>query len=166
MNEAAAKARGDILVFLHADVIPPSTFIKDISDTINEGFSYGYFSYKFEPSSFMLNINALFTHNNGLFAGGGDQIHFMTRELFLQMGGYDESYCIMEDFDFTRRVKKSGKPIKLIKNPAVVSSRKYKNNSWLKVNLLNLIAYFMFKMNFSPKKIRKLYYGQLTTNDS
>ncbi len=166
MNEAVAKSRGSILMFLHADVRPPFTFVRDISDAVAQGYTFGFFSYRFSPSSFMLAINASFTRKNGLFAGGGDQIQFMIRDLFEQMGGYDENFCIMEDFDFVRRFRKSGKPLIVIKNPAVVSSRKYKNNSWLKVNMLNLTAFIMFWLRIAPHKIRDIYYGQMMSKDS
>ena len=164
MNEAAAKARGDILVFLHADVTPPDTFVRDIAETIKEGYAFGFFSYRFEPSSFMLDINASFTLKDGIFAGGGDQIHFMTRNLYAQMGGYDESFCIMEDFDFTRRIRKKGILLKVISHPATVSSRKYKNNSWLKVNFLNLLVFIMFRLRIHPQKIKDLCYSHLKTS--
>jgi len=35
MNEGAKIATGDILMFLHADVLPPSTFVKDIKQAVS-----------------------------------------------------------------------------------------------------------------------------------
>lgn len=161
LNEGANLAKGQILVFLHADVKPPISFLKEIRAEINNGHEFGFFAYRFEPSSFMLDFNASFTKKDGIFAGGGDQIHFMTRSLFEKMGGYDISFSIMEDFDFVRRIRKAQIPIKVIPSTAIVSSRKYKHNSWLRVNLMNLLAFLLFKMKFSPDKIKRLYYGML-----
>jgi glycosyltransferase involved in cell wall biosynthesis len=158
MNLGAKKATGDILVFLHADVKPPVSFAEDIRDSISKGNDFGFFAYQFVPSSFMLDINAGFTGRKGLFAGGGDQIHFMTRSLFMDMGGYVEKYTIMEDFDFMRRFKKLQKPYKIIQTPALVSSRKYLQNSWLRVNAANLLAFVLFLLNTNPPLIKKWYY--------
>jgi hypothetical protein len=157
MNEAARMTKGEILVFLHADATPPTTFIRDISAALHNGKVFGFFSYKFYPSSFLLSINAWFTNWDGFFAGGGDQIHFMTRKLFDEMRGYDEKFSIMEDFEFVQRVKQAKKPIAIIQNKATVSSRKYYNNSWLKVNVLNLVAFSMFKWKVSPLTIKQFY---------
>ena len=163
MNEGAKKAQGSILVFLHADVRPPITMIEDIRNGVENGYPFGFFSYRFEPSSFMLDFNASFTKRDGIFAGGGDQIHFMAREIFDKMNGYDTSFSIMEDFDFVRRYRKIGLPLKVITKDAVVSSRKYSKNSWLKVNILNLIAFIMFNLGFNSDTIKKMYYSNLTS---
>ncbi len=158
MNEAIKCAKGNIFCFLHADVFPPTTFIQDIKGTLTAEKQFGFFAYQFDPSTTLLNINARFTGKDGVFAGGGDQIHFMTRSLYTEMKGYDEQYCIMEDFDFVRRLRKSNKPISIIQNKATVSSRKYIQNSYLKVNLLNLMAFTMFSWKTNPMFIRRLYY--------
>lgn len=158
MNEGAKLANGDVYCFLHADVLPPPTFIQDIKDALKDEKQFGFFAYKFHPTTKLLNINAKFTTKDGIFAGGGDQIHFMTASLFKEMNGYDTQYCIMEDFDFVRRLRSTNTPIKIVQNRATVSSRKYTNNSYLKVNLLNLMAFLMFTWRSNPASIRKLYY--------
>lgn len=158
MNLGAKMATGDILVFLHADVKPPVSFAEDIRDSILKGNEFGFFAYQFVPSSFMLDINAGFTGHKGVFAGGGDQIHYMTSALFIAMGGYDEKYTIMEDFDFMRRLKKLNKPYDIIQQKATVSSRKYLQNSWLRVNTANLMAFILFLLQTKPDLIKKWYY--------
>ena len=158
MNEGTRIAKGDIYCFLHADVIPPNTFIQDIKEALTHSQQFGFFAYKFHPTTTLLNINAKFTTKDGLFAGGGDQVHFMTAALFKEMNGYNTQYCIMEDFDFVRRLRKAKKEITIIQNRATVSSRKYINNSYLKVNLLNLLAFIMFTFRSNPATIKSLYY--------
>ncbi|MBK8517345.1 MAG: glycosyltransferase family 2 protein [Saprospiraceae bacterium] len=157
MNEGAALAGGDILVFLHADVIPPDSFIQDIMKAIRDGYVFGFFSYRFEPSIFMLKVNESFTQRAGWLAGGGDQIQFMTRTMYDQLNGYNEDFCVMEDFELIRRVRKLNLPYKIIQNPATVSARKYHQNSWLKVNLVNLAAFILFKFSIKPITIKSFY---------
>jgi rSAM/selenodomain-associated transferase 2 len=158
MNEGAMLATGSIFCFLHADVLPPQTFVQDIKDALTDEKQFGFFAYNFQPTSTLLNINSKFTARDGIFAGGGDQIHFMTASLFKEMNGYDSRFCIMEDFDFVRRLRNTNKPIEIVQNRATVSSRKYTNNSYLKVNLLNLLAFLMFTWRSNPVFIRRLYY--------
>jgi glycosyltransferase involved in cell wall biosynthesis len=157
MNDGAKIARGDILVFLHADVRPPVNFINDICNTIHEGYEFGFFAYKFNPSSWILNVNSSFTHKKGIFSGGGDQIHFFSKKRFFELGGYRENFVIMEDFDMMRRVKSLKIPYTILKSQAIVSSRKYVKNSWLRVNLANLIAFSQFVLGVNPEKIRTTY---------
>ncbi|MBK9733632.1 MAG: glycosyltransferase [Saprospiraceae bacterium] len=157
MNEAAHLAKGEILCFLHADVLPPDSFYNLIIDKISKGYCFGFFAYKFEPTSFFLKINAHFTTKDGIFSGGGDQIQFMTKSLYTTLNGYDPTFTIMEDFDFIRRFRKLNKPLVIIKHKAIVSSRKYKCNSWLRVNISNLVVFAMFLLRCKPDRIRKIY---------
>ena len=137
MNFAANKAKGEVLLFLHADVQPPKDFYKKIETAVKEGFKFGFFAYQFDKTTTLLNFNSKFTTKDGLFAGGGDQCHFFTKELFYNLNGYNEDFCIMEDFEMIDRIRKEKIPFKIIQSKAIVSSRKYENNSWLKVNIIN-----------------------------
>jgi glycosyltransferase involved in cell wall biosynthesis len=160
LNEGAQhqKMEAEILVFLHADVRPPVGFLKAIMKVVDEGkYKMGYFSYRFDVDKVMMRFNARFTRRKGLFSGGGDQMHFMTRACYELLGGYDERYSIMEDFDLMQRIKKQNIPYTIIDEPATVSSRKYKNNSWLKVNFYNLVAFSMFLLKMSPDRIKRFY---------
>lgn len=163
MNVGAASAKGDIFVFLHADVIPPKGFISLITCALNNHYEAGFFSYQFDKNNFFLKINAAFTKRDGLFAGGGDQCLFMTREIFFDLNGFDEKYVIMEDFDFTRRLRKKGIKYQIIKNDLIVSARKYEKNSYLKVNIVNLFVFVLFTIRMSPQRIKSIY-GKLLQN--
>jgi len=165
MNEGAAAGSGDVLLFLHADVRPPENFEHSIQQELNKGIRAGFFAYKFDQSSFLLKINEFSTRFNGLFAGGGDQCQFFTRELFNACNGYRDDFEIMEDFDMTRRLRKGNEQFAIIKDPATVSSRKYKNNSYFKVNLINLITFLKFRNNVSPKELKAFYKKSLNQYD-
>ncbi|MBM1107647.1 TIGR04283 family arsenosugar biosynthesis glycosyltransferase [Aurantibacter crassamenti] len=157
MNKAAELSKGDVLVFLHADVIPPTSFLNDIRTTLNDGYEAGFFSYRFDNESFLLKINASFTAKESIFTGGGDQCLFIKKTVFNSLGGFDESQVVMEDFEFFERMKKSEVRFKIIKNDLIVSSRKYQCNSYLRVNLSNLLLVTLFKLGYSAKKLKSLH---------
>jgi glycosyltransferase involved in cell wall biosynthesis len=157
MNEGAYATNASNLFFLHADVLPPVDFYEQITITLESGIEVGLFSYRFDSSNILLKINSLCTQFDGLFTGGGDQGQFMTRQIFERLGGYNEEWNIMEDFELWDRIKEAGISYELIRSKATVSARKYKSNSYLRVNLANLIVFLKYKWTKSPKGIKELY---------
>lgn len=161
MNFGALKAKGDILMFLHCDVQLPDDFYKQVSSAIKEGHKMGFFAYRFDSSTFMLNVNSYFTKNDSLFAGAGDQCQFFEAKTFKKLGGFNENYSIMEDFEIMDRVRQQKIPFKIVQSRAVVSARKYDNSTWLKVNLINGYVFLLYKLGVKPIKLRKIYKGFL-----
>jgi len=157
MNLGAQATNSEYLLFLHADVTPPKDFEKIILDTLSQTYEAGLFSYKLQPSSFMLKINSWFTQWDTRFTGGGDQCLFINRKAFEILGGYSEDMMIMEDFDLFRRLKSTNLPYKLIKKPALVSSRKYNKNSWLNVNYINLRMMQKFRKGCDQGELNRYY---------
>lgn len=157
MNAGAAAAKGAVLVFLHADVWPPQGFFEDILQTIASGYDAGFFSYRFDKDNFFLNINASFTKKDGIFTGGGDQCLFIKKAVFDDLQGFDEAQILMEDFEFFRRMKSQKVSYKIIENDLIVSARKYDSNSYLRINLTNLLLVVLFKMGFAPQKLKALH---------
>lgn len=156
MNLGASQARGDVLYFVHADTCPPATFATDIEQSLNAGYIMGCYRYRFNSSSFLLKINAFFNRYHWLWCQGGDKTFYIRREVFLQLGGYDEYYTIMEEYDFLRRAM----PIyalHIIPKYAVVSARKYKQNGWLRVQCANAYVFRLFRKGASPEQIKSAY---------
>lgn len=161
MNFGAAQSKGDVFVFLHADVKLPDDFYERITEAIENGNKFGFFAYKFDRSSFMLNMNSYFTKTDGMFAGAGDQCQFITKKAFYDLGQFDESYCIMEDFKLMDEVRKHKLPYTIIQSRAIASARKYDKGSWLKVNLINGYVFLLYKLGTQPIKLRRIYKGLL-----
>ena len=157
LNEGAGLTQGKIILFLHADVLPPSNLYEEITTAIEEQYDAGFFAYVFDSPKWILKVNAFFTRFDGFFAGGGDQCQFVKRSVFQNLGGYEEKLTIMEDFQFYDRLKKANIPYKLIKTPAKVSARKYEHNTYLKVNLANLLVFIGYKLHLPPTKLKQSY---------
>lgn len=156
MNLGASQASGDILYFVHADTRVLPSFFTDITTALDSGVPSGCYAYSFDSDSWLLKVNSWFTQFNGLLSGGGDQTLFVKREVFEALGGFDKSYCIMEDFDIVRRLKKKY-PFKVIPKKITVSARKYESNSWIRVQLVNLLMVVLFHLRISPIRLKRLY---------
>jgi len=156
MNAGARFASGGILYFVHADSKPPKTFQKDIRNCIRRGHESGCYRFSFNSDHPILRLNSYFTRFDRLMCRGGDQTLFITRTFFESLKGFREDYKIMEDFEFIRRVQSSGS-FKIIPKDAVVSARKYHDNSYLKVNVVNLIVFMMFFWGASQKTMLHAY---------
>lgn len=161
MNYAAQQTSSELLYFVHADTLPPPSFVDDIHAALEDGHSLGYFSYRFTSDRWLLKINSYFTRYDGLFAGGGDQTLFIQRSLFDQLHGFDESLKLMEDFDLVNRASQLGFKPCLIPKDALVSARKYDNNSWLRVNLVNLWVFGLFHLGVSQEYLCRFYRARL-----
>ena len=157
MNEASKIAKGEVLAFLHADVLPPTGFICDIQQSLQNNFDAGFFSYRFDKDKWFLRVNSSFTAKDGFFTGGGDQCLFIKKNTFEQLGAFNEEQAIMEDFEFFGRMKKQNIPYTIINNDLVVSARKYESNSYLRVNLSNLLLVLLFKMGYPSDKLKSLH---------
>ena len=156
MNLGASHANGDILHFIHADVLPPETFLDDVIDAVSDGVDFGCFSYQFDHPSRLLQFNASFTSKDSSFIGGGDQTLFIKREVFDALGGFNNDHVIMEDYELYWKAKKQYKH-RIITNDALVSARKYSKNSYLRVQFANLVAFNGYKLGVSQKRLRNWY---------
>ncbi len=87
---------------------------------------------------------------------GGDQTLFISKYDFNEIGGFNSEYCIMEDYEFIIKAKKNYL-FKVIQADAVVSDRKYKENSYLRVNFANLLVFSLFRWGASQESMLKAY---------
>jgi len=103
MNAGAAKATGDILLFLHADTQLPDNFVERVRTTLDQdGVSAGAFSLGIDSAAGGLRIieNVANWRSRVFQMPYGDQALFVHRKIFEEVGGYPD-YPIMEDFEWT-----------------------------------------------------------------
>lgn len=98
MNLGAKHASGNILYFLHADSFPPKNFDQLIINEVEKGNSAGCFRLQFKSNHWWLRLASWFTKFNWKACRGGDQSQFITKTLFNEIGGYDETFTIYEDY--------------------------------------------------------------------
>lgn len=143
MNAGYRHSSGSLLYFVHADSFPPQTYLDDLFAAVAEGYKAGCYRFRFDSDRFLLKINSWFTRFDRLMCRGGDQTLFITHSFFEKLGGFQEDFLIMEDYDLIRKIQQET-PFKIIPKEVVVSARKYDKNPYLKVNFANLVVFMMY----------------------
>ncbi len=114
MNAGAALAGGDVLVFLHADTTLHADGIAAMRAGLQRGdHAWGRFDVRIDTRSPLLMLIAAAMNLRSRWTGiaTGDQAMFVLREAFEAAGGFP-SQPLMEDIEFSRRLKRSaGAPL-------------------------------------------------------
>ncbi len=160
MNHGYENSTGDILYFVHADTLPPLSFVEDIRAALAEGYPLGCYRFEFDSPRKILKINAYFTRFDKMWCRGGDQTLYVTRTLFKELKGYCSKHYIMEEYDFIARARKQH-PFKIMAKAVLVSARKYEDNGYLKVQFANLIVFNMYRLGFSQEQMVNFYRSML-----
>ena len=163
MNYGAAHATGDILYFVHADVGIHPQYVATLQAAVGQGHAAGCYRFRFDSPHPLLRINSFGTRFEGLMSRGGDQTLFITRPLFAQLGGFNERFVVMEDFEIIQRIRRVASFL-IVPQDVVVSARKYENNSWLCVQVANLTAFLLYFLKVSPGRIARTYKAMLNTH--
>lgn len=97
MNLGSKHAKGDILYFLHADSFPPQNYDQLIIDEVTKQNLAGCFRLQFDNNHWWLRLASWLTQFKWRACRGGDQSQFITKTLFEDIGGFNETYTIYED---------------------------------------------------------------------
>ncbi|MEI8032943.1 MAG: TIGR04283 family arsenosugar biosynthesis glycosyltransferase [Chlorobiaceae bacterium] len=156
MNTGARKATGDILYFLHADTIPPETFIEDIRSAAESGKKAGCFRMAFDDDHPLMSLFGWFTQFPLPVCRGGDQSLFIERALFDEIGGYDERQLIMEDYDIVRRIEERH-TVHILLPEVKTSSRKYQKNGIIRLQMIFGTLHLMHALGYNQEDIIRCY---------
>jgi rSAM/selenodomain-associated transferase 2 len=156
MNHGASIAKGSILYFLHADTLPAKDFTIDIINAAHNGFEAGCFMLSFDYAHWFLKANTWFTRFDVNAIRFGDQSLFITKEKFIQSGGFCEKHIVMEDLEIIKRIRKICR-FKVIRKPVITSARKYLENGIYKTQGIFFIIYFMYRLGYSQQTLVSTY---------
>ncbi|MGB2924689.1 MAG: TIGR04283 family arsenosugar biosynthesis glycosyltransferase [Limnothrix sp.] len=167
MNEGAAIATRETLLFLHGDTQLPATFLADIEQTLQrDQVIAGAFPLRIADDNPQLRwIERLVQWRSQFFSlPYGDQCIFLKTKDFRQFGGY-RPLPIMEDYELMQRLKQYGK-IALAEHPVTTSSRRWQKLGIWRTTWINQLMILGYHLRIDPDKLRTWYRHQATMQPS
>ncbi|MEX0960450.1 MAG: TIGR04283 family arsenosugar biosynthesis glycosyltransferase [Burkholderiales bacterium] len=159
MNAGAAQARGDVLLFLHADVLLPADADRLILASMRETRRrWGRFDVRLSGSHPLLRAVAFLMNLRSRLTGiaTGDQCLFVERALFDRLGGFAR-IPLMEDIELSARLKRCSRPA-CLRERVVASSRRWEAQGMLGTILMMWRLRLAFYFGASPDRLARIYY--------
>jgi rSAM/selenodomain-associated transferase 2 len=164
MNLGAAASSGDVLLFHHCDTALDDTHLEAIQSALADpSVVGGAFFRKFDgrhPGLMWLESVARFLtrHGGTLY---GDQSIFVRRGIFEKLGGFAE-IPLMEDVEFSRRLRRAGK-IAVLDPPVASSGRRHLEKGAWRTTIQNGLFILLYNLGVSPYRLHRWYYGETKT---
>jgi rSAM/selenodomain-associated transferase 2 len=158
MNEGAKASRGEILLFLHADTQLPDDAKTMIETTLaDQRMVGGRFDVRFDrPSMWGTIISRMMSWRSRLSGiATGDQALFVRRHIFEQIGGFADM-PLMEDIDFSRRLKRTGATAALTAT-VTTSFRRWERQGPLRTILLMWALRFLYWVGVRSHTLSRWY---------
>ena len=157
MNAGAAVARGDWLVFLHADTRLSSRWLEAIDAArADPRVVAGCFRFALDSASPMARLVEIGVRARVALFGlpYGDQAIFVRHDVFEALGGYAD-LPIMEDVDLVRRLRARGR---LFRSPlaAVTSARRWERDGWIRRSAIHLGLILLYFCGVAPSRLVRL----------
>ena len=125
MNYAASKATSDVIWFVHCDSLLPTDAHSQIEGAMEKGAQWGCFHIGFDYDGPFMGCNTYLSNRRARKGiAFGDQGIWVKKDLFTSMGGFPD-LPIMEDYEFSRRMKAAGIPVCQLPGRIITSGRRY-----------------------------------------
>lgn len=158
MNRGAEAAKGDIFWFLHADCRPHLDSIQAMKQVlVDASVVGGGFEYNLDQPGWQFRlVEFLSNRKNRLLKWlFGDMGIFVRREIFERMGGYQE-IPLMEDMDFSKRLKQYGK-IAILPQRMNTSARRWIEEGYVLNSIRSWALQSAWALGASPDTLAKFY---------
>ncbi len=132
MNAGAELARGNLLLFLHADTLLDEAALEALlALTGSAGPLWGRFDVRLSGEQPLLRVVESMMNLRSRLTGiaTGDQAMFVSRGLFFEAGGFPEQ-PLMEDIALSARLRRHRRPL-CLRQRVITSSRRWERNGIL-----------------------------------
>lgn len=167
MNAGAAIAHGTLLCFNHADTMLTLHHIASLAAAAADGQVVGgAFHRRFDDRHRWMQRLEKTLHRLDCGYGPffGDQSIFVRRDVFQQLGGFAD-IPLMEDIEFSRRLKKAGR-VKLLHPPIWSSPRRFRRLGNWRSTAFNALLIGLYYLGVSPQSLHRWYYAGRVTDSS
>ena len=160
MNAGAARASGGMLCFHHADSELTAAHCRALLAAADDPeLIGGAFERKFDhrhplACRFERCVNAVNRRFGPFF---GDQSIFVRAPVFRRLGGFAD-IPLMEDLEFSRRLRRAGRTT-LLGPPLATSARRFRRLGSLRCSLLNGLLICAYYLGVPPRRLHAWYYG-------
>ncbi len=158
MNAGAAVARGQILLFLHADTDLPQNADAMVDEAVAaRRRAWGRFDVRIAGRHPLLPIVAGMMNARSRATGiaTGDQAIFVTREAFSAVGGYPDQ-PLMEDIALSRALKRLSPPV-CLRAKVTTSGRRWETHGVLRTILLMWRLRLAYRLGADPRRLARAY---------
>ncbi len=157
MNAGARAARAGILLFLHVDTRLPAQAPALIHAAIGAGARWGRFDVRLDTRHPLGGIVARGMNLRAALTGiaTGDQAIFVRREVFESSGGFAD-IPLMEDIEYTRRLRSHGRPAR-IRTAVVTSARRWERGGFLRTVLMMWYLRLLYWLGVAPHRLARRY---------
>lgn len=161
LKAGGEAARGDWLLFLHADTVLAEGWWREAATFMAREQSGG--QARAAAFTFVLAdegvrprmLERLVALRCALFAlPYGDQALLVPRTLYRALGGYRE-LPLMEDVELVRRIGR--RRLVMLRSAALTSAERYRRDGYLRRSVRNLFCLALYGLGVSPQRIRSLY---------
>ena len=158
MHAGAQVASADALLFLHADTTLPSDAVEQIRNAIRCDYLCGGFDVRLSGRHFLFRVIERLMNWRSRVSGiaTGDQGLFVRRDVYRMLGGF-APIALMEDVEFSTRLKWVGKPARL-RGPVIASSRRWEERGIMRTILLMWALRFLYWLGVSPERLARRYH--------
>jgi uncharacterized protein len=156
-NVGAEEARGEHLLFLHADTLLPPGFGPEVCRALGRtGVAGGAFSFRLDSRRGPLRwVERGANLRSRLFGlPYGDQALFLRAEVFRGLGGFPEQ-PLLEDLELVWRLRRLGR-IVILPLPATTSARRWLTGGLWKTSALHLLAALAWFAGVPAERVSEL----------
>lgn len=157
MNAGATAARGDVLLFLHADTQLPDDAERLIADGLARTHKeWGRFDVRFDDGGLLALVAFTINWRSRLTGiATGDQAMFMTRAIYDKAGGFP-AIALMEDVAMSARLKRISSPL-CLRARVTTSGARWRKHGLIRTVLLMWRLRLAFYFGADPARLARAY---------
>jgi rSAM/selenodomain-associated transferase 2 len=164
MNLGAAASSGDVILFQHCDTCLEDAHLEAIEIALADpkvvgGAFFRKFDGRHPRLMWLESVARFLTRRGGTLYG--DQSIFVRREVFEKLGGFAK-IPLMEDVEFSRRLRAAGK-IAVLDPPVASSARRHLRQGAWRTTIQNGLFIVLYNAGVSPYRLHRWYYRDTAT---